>query len=346
MPLHLLRLFGWFLLVYLFQGPVRDILLASDRTAALLELLDARRLTFFVTSGLAFFTYSLMSFLLLRRYQPRWRWWRLMALIGAGALVCIGFRALLEELVLEVLTGQGNYHPGITWHYHVLDNLYYAIIFTAIGITYYYVQLAGSQRERAQRAELLRRESELRFFRSQLNPHFLFNTLNNVYAQVRARSASALRSLERLSGLLRYSLYEQQEYVPLQREIDHLTDFIELENLRLPEDRHARFDLGNFRHDWQLPPMLLVPFVENGFKHGASQDRHPVVVASLVETPAGQLVFTVTNGLAPNSPRTSGGGIGIQNVRQRLQLLYPDRHTLTTEQDPTTYTARLILTFR
>ena len=304
---------------------------------------------FIWTSPLVFFAYSLIAYYLLYRAYGRWPWWQLALGILAGVAVNIGLRYVLEQVIIDSLIGHGNYKEGVDWRYYVVDNLYYAILYTSVGLVYFLSEQSRRSAERAQLAELARRETELRFLRSQINPHFLFNTLNSLYAQVSQGSPLALASLERLSGLLRYSLYEQATVVTLERELTYITNFIEMENLRLGPDQRIKLRIGTLMRDWQLPPMLLVPFVENVFKHG----RAPAYIA--VEEQDGLLVFTAQNAyrravppfadeVQPHLP--TDGGIGLKNTRHRLELLYPGRHSLHVAAGPHTFTARLLLSPR
>ncbi|NJC25813.1 sensor histidine kinase [Neolewinella antarctica] len=344
LPFRPCELFAWFLLVYVLRGPVRRVMLSPTPVEELSDLVTWPSLVLTVTGCLAFFSYSLSAYSILYCFQRKRPWWQLLVAILAGVFVCVFFRAFLEEGLLRWVTGRGNYNPATTVRYYIFDNLYFAVIYTSVGMIFYFARLSGFNRDRAQRAELEKRTAALKFLRSQVNPHFLFNTLNSVYAQVQAGSGQALKTIERLSDLMRYSLYEKKDLVPLAREIDYLVDFIELENMRLSVDRRASISAGVFHEEWYVPPMLFVPFVENAFKHGDGSRGTAPIKVELHEDDHSALVFTVVN--RKSTRKTSidqVGGIGIFNVRQRLNLLYPGRHTLDVEDGENDFSIRLTL---
>jgi hypothetical protein len=193
--------------------------------------------------------------------------------------------------------------------------------------------------------------AELAFLKSQVNPHFLFNTLNNVYSLAELKSDDAPAAILKLSHLMRYMLYEAHApRVPLTHEIEHLRTYTDLQRLRLDADQvPIDFKLEGDPHGHLIEPMLLIPFVENAFKHGISF-QHPSAIGLHLRVEDDGLTFTVHNRVfatAPDAPAGAApvGGVGLQNVRQRLRLLYPSRHTLALNRTETDFTATLTLTF-
>ena len=318
--------------------------MSGDPLAHVLDNMSSGRLlVLFFTSGLSFLAHTLLTYTILYvAYLRDWAWWKRPPAILLGVSAAILIRAFLEQGLLYWVTGQGNYRAGTSWTYYVTDNTYYAILYGSIGIIYFYVGLSNHNRMIAQGAELLRREAELKFLRSQINPHFLFNTLNGVYSLVESGSDRALFVIERLSSLLRYSVYEVADSVSLGKEIDYLVNLIELENLRLPPAKIALFRLGTFSREWSVAPMLFAPFVENAFKHGSGDAPGPIAEISIGEQDRA-LVFRVHNTKRKGASWNVPGGVGVSNVRQRLSLLYPDRHDLSIEDTATTYTVVLTL---
>jgi len=187
--------------------------------------------------------------------------------------------------------------------------------------------------------------SELALLRSQVNPHFLFNTLNNIYSLVCKKSPDAPEAILKLSSIMRYMLYDANtDVVVLEKEIEYLKSFIELQKLRI---RHTDFvelliegDVGNKT----IAPMLLIPFVENGFKHGSKTGPMPGIRIHLVADPH-QILFEVTNLVKKNflGPKDTIGGIGLQNIKRRLELLYPGKYFLETIQENNLYRVKLII---
>ncbi|UPL47618.1 sensor histidine kinase [Hymenobacter sublimis] len=189
--------------------------------------------------------------------------------------------------------------------------------------------------------------AELAFLKSQVSPHFLFNTLNNIYSLAQLKSDDTPEAIMQLSQLMRYMLYESAAArVPLARETEYLRTYIDLQRLRLdPEEVDIRFTVDGPLDGHLIEPMLLIPFVENAFKHGISAQNFSRIAVNLIVR-EDQLLFTVQNS---RFPRTGGhdpnSGIGLPNVRQRLHLLYPDgRHQLHVEETDDEFMVELTLT--
>ncbi len=187
--------------------------------------------------------------------------------------------------------------------------------------------------------------SEIALLRSQINPHFLFNTLNNIYALIRSGSKDADTAVMKLSEIMRYMLYESNaEKVALSKEIEYLHGFIELQRLRLEDPDYVVFDIQGDLTSRTIAPMILIPFVENAFKHGGRKGVSPGISIQLIVT-ASQLVFQVDN-TKPNLPRQnkdSVGGIGLSNIRRRLLLIYPNSHHLDIRDEEEMFRVTLIL---
>ena len=182
-----------------------------------------------------------------------------------------------------------------------------------------------------QKAELINQNqaSELALLRSQINPHFLFNTLNNIYSLVYKKSENAPEAVMKLSSIMRYMLYDAvEEKVPLEKEIDYLRSFIELQELRLMNKKFVRFDIQGQVGGYTISPMVLIPFIENAFKHGSKQVKSPGIIVNLTVNDH-MIIFTVTNYLAKSTTeKDEAGGIGVHNINRRLELIYPNKHRL------------------
>ncbi len=185
-------------------------------------------------------------------------------------------------------------------------------------------------------------KAELKHLKSQINPHFLFNSLNNIYSLVVAKSDRAPDMLVSLSGMLRYMLYEcNGDQVPLSKEVAYISNFIALQKLKDDQISDIHFDYQ--QSDLTISPMILIPFVENAFKHGHLESEMGGSLSIMLEiTDHGLLSFSVVNS-KPNGlvSKDQTGGIGIENVRKRLQLLYPDRHDLCLIDDSDKYSVNL-----
>lgn len=198
---------------------------------------------------------------------------------------------------------------------------------TALSARMYFRQQAMQRQEAQLRAE--KSEAELRALKGQLHPHFLFNTINNLYALARVKSDKTAPVAHKLAQLLRYVLYESQKSsVPLEKEIQLLEDYVALEKLRFDEGRL----LVNFKVDVDEPkteiaPLLLLPIVENAFKHGASEQREEARISIFIRLNNRVLDAKIEN-TKPLDKSNNEPGIGLQNLRRQLELIYPEKHEL------------------
>ncbi len=186
-------------------------------------------------------------------------------------------------------------------------------------------------------------QSELRFLRSQINPHFLFNTLNNLYALTLKKDQKAPETVLKLSEIMRYMLYEcNEKRVPLAREIQYIQNYLDLEKLRLTKNMEVSFEVDGHVSDQKIAPLLFIPFVENAFKHGLNNQISSGFCRIRLQVKAEQLEFFIENSRSPRGPaldrgRPKSGGIGLSNVRQRLKMLYPNAHELHFDEKPDSY---------
>lgn len=187
--------------------------------------------------------------------------------------------------------------------------------------------------------------SELALLRTQINPHFLFNTLNNIYSLVMNRSEKAPKAVMKLSSIMRYMLFDSNsEKVMLEKEIDYLTGYIELQRLRLKDPEFIEFNINGNCAGHVIAPMLLVPFVENAFKHGNKNVSSPGIKVGIISQP-GKITFEVMNHFNPNRnfEKDKVGGIGLSNIKRRLELIYPKKHRLEILSDNNEFRIRLEL---
>ena len=182
-------------------------------------------------------------------------------------------------------------------------------------------------REQFQEEKRRHVEDELTWLKNQINPHFLFNTLNNISALINLDPGRAQESISRLSDLLRYAMYETSKpFVPLNREVDFIKDYISLMKLRCNNKTIIKTNFEVESNSLQIPPLLLISLVENAFKHGVSSNQLSEITI-LMEEKEGILKFECVNSNhAKDSSDNSGSGIGLANMKRRLELLYPEKH--------------------
>lgn len=198
--------------------------------------------------------------------------------------------------------------------------------------------------DRKQQALMVtQREEELKSLKSQLNPHFLFNTLNNIYALIAISPEKAQQAIHDLSSLLRYVLYENNETVKLSQELLFIDNYIKLMKLRLGEGIpiEVTLDAGDSA-DRMIAPLLFISLVENAFKHGNTGDRsHPIII--YIKCIDGVIHCHISNHYMPGNRSTDTSGIGITNLRRRLDLIYNERAHMETTATPDTYTINLTI---
>lgn len=193
----------------------------------------------------------------------------------------------------------------------------------AIMIKQIRLQLAAKERENNLVRDKL--ETELKFLRNQTNPHFLFNTLNNIYALARRRSDETADVVMKLSKLLRFMLYEtKSEKIRISDELRILDDYIELEKLRYNDRLTLSFFRETDNENEPIAPLLLIPFVENAFKHGASESRFESFINLEMTLQNGILEFNIENSKEENGKKVNDENIGLTNVRRQLELLYQE----------------------
>jgi len=187
--------------------------------------------------------------------------------------------------------------------------------------------------------------SELALLKNQVSPHFFFNTLNNIYSLIEINQKDAQDAVLSLSKMMRYMLYESEHgNTRLSHEIEFMKGYIDLMKLRMTKRVKLEVDFPDSYEDHDLPPLLFIPFIENAFKHGVSYQGTSFIEISL-KSDSHQIAFTTRNSIGNVNGNGSGtaSGIGLDNVRKRLALLYPGRHVLKTGAEGTVFTAELVI---
>lgn len=280
----------------------------------------------------------LINYWLLGRYFYRRQYWR----FAIGVITILVGVVLIEELVLEKIFYPDTWGSVFRGFYALLGVL--PVITVLTGFKFGWDALIKQREVDELKATI--QESELRYLQNQTNPHFLFNNLNNLYSYALEQSPKTPGIILELSSVLRYMLYECRErYVPLQKEIEQLRNFTRLNEMQIEERGVIKFSAPQQTYGYQIAPLILLAFIENAFKHSQTGQSDGIKIdidISLNE--AGRLTFSCRNNFGENSaPETSAKGIGLANVRKRLQLLYPDRHELDIQRSGGFYAVRLDL---
>jgi len=266
-------------------------------------------------------------------------------LIGLGAVFIIGIFRIIIWYFLDTYVS----HKTLTFPFYssweLLNEFRSTLvlgIYTVLmrlAIDWYVIQ--------KQKADLITQNqaSELALLRSQVNPHFLFNTLNNIYSLVYKKAEEAPEAVMKLSSIMRYMLYDATtDKVLLEKEIEYLQSFIELQKLRLRHKDYIELQIEGNADGRYIAPMLLIPFVENAFKHGDKSGTRPGIWIRLT-IESNRIIFEVKNRIRKINDASIDkiGGIGLNNIRRRLELLYPQKHSLEIIPEDTMFSIKLIL---
>lgn len=236
---------------------------------------------------------------------------------------------------------QGNQEPFTMIHMVelVIGAIYVIALVSAIKLTYDWV----NEKRRNDDLEKIQLETELNFLKTQIQPHFFFNTLNNLYALVIKKSPNAPNVVMKLSEIMQYVLYEVKEpKISLMKSINYLYSYLELEKLRYGDRVKSEISIDGNIDNVEIPPLLFLPFIENCFKHG-TQHQGEIKVSIDFVVKDNFLYFTVENNFFQPKDTDTKHGIGIENVRRRLELLYGNKFRLKTRSKLNTYIVNLKL---
>ena len=219
----------------------------------------------------------------------------------------------------------------------------------SIGLFYVGFTLALQLSKQWYRQQLLIRriqteklQAELLYLKAQLNPHFLFNCLNTIYFQIEKENDAARQSLHKFSELLRYQLYEcNEEMIPIEKETDYLKSYVDLQKLRLGSSNRVNFLTDPTARDFRIAPLLLLPFVENAFKHLSAFSEKENTIDIYMGRENGSFLFRVSNSMDPEEKLKQAAGIGLKNVKIRLDLLYGNRYLLDIVQNDSIFRINL-----
>jgi two-component system, LytTR family, sensor kinase len=244
---------------------------------------------------------------------------------------------LLHTLIKDIFFPE-QYVPRTGFSFQLL-------FFLAISASYRIISdnLKNEQEKKEQETEKLK--SELSFLRSQISPHFIFNVLNSIISLSRRKPERVEPVVVKLSELMRYMLYESDDAkVIIEREVEYLRAYIDLQQLRFGDDVEIKFISKILDQTQTIEPMLLIPFVENAFKHGVGMIQNPTIEINL-QTENKRLTFEVKNKVNRQSKevKDTASGIGLNNVKRRLELLYPENHQLSIKDEGDFYVIYLVI---
>lgn len=276
-------------------------------------------------------TSSILVYINLNIFIPRLFYERKYFQYAFILLLFISLYALLVSYIeMYVLHYYDNLKDPDLFRHLFISNLVIFILLVVITTTLKLSKKWYQSRAEMQRLRLEKLETELQFLRTQINPHFLFNTLNNIYSLILSKeNEKAGGMILKLSGIMDYMIHDsKEETVPLQTEINHIRNYLDLEKIRLIGQDHVDFISETDKADYRIAPYILFPFIENGFKHGISNTIHNGFIKIGVNASNGILKFQVENSKPSNSDNDMNNGIGLSNIKRRLEIIYPGKHEL------------------
>ena len=256
----------------------------------------------------------------------------------------IGMNIVLQNIMLGTYTATTD--DGMQWFDLVDINtipLLYSLILYGIVRSQTFLKAFVDGKIELERITNDHLQTELKFLKAQYHPHFLFNALNTIYFQMDEDVAAAKKSVEKFSELLRYQLYDQSRTVPVSQELHYLKNFIQLAQARSSEKLLLETRFDDNLNGQQVYPLLFLPLVENAFKYVGGDYRLDISIG----VHEGAIQLQVENGIPDCIPEQNEGrrGIGLENLRRRLELLYPGKHTFTAEKKQTSFSATLTLQY-
>jgi sensor histidine kinase YesM len=288
------------------------------------------------------FFYLNTYYLIRKLFMPGQLFYYLLAILGC--LIFISIFHLLLSGIIDAYVPSEFHHPSSLHRLllPVFPSLFILAISFAIKITNEWFKAEREKKE----MENEKLHSELAFLKSQVNPHFLFNILNNICSLARKKSDDTENAIIQLSRIMRYMLYDSKdEKVSLDKEVEYLQNYIDLQRLRISDSVKIHFEVEGNIEGKMVEPLLLIPFVENAFKHGVSYLEESNIDITLKIDKRDLHFRVVNNKIKKNDdPVQQESGIGLKNVLRRLELLYPGSHSINIEDNAAKYIVNLDIT--
>lgn len=301
-----------------------------------LELPDVFSITWLTVYITTFYVNYLL--VLPRVFKPL-KWIKVLFGFVCLYLFFVFFRYLMEQVLAKWWFDAQNYPEGTGTFYYLYDNFFFSmqpiILSTAFWVILFLIRLLEYNNHILEE----QKNTEIKFLKAQINPHFIFNTLNNIYSMVYFQSPQSLSAIEKLSNIMRFVTYEaQRNNIQLIEEVNYIHAYIELEELRHEQKDFVLFTMDIQNEKVEIPPYILSPLVENALKHGVTNYENAIKI-NLYQT-GHQLTFTVTNEIGTQK-KDKLGGVGMNNLRKRLEILLPGKHYLDYRKTAQHFTAHL-----
>lgn len=272
-------------------------------------------------------------------YKKKYVWFALslVALVGTSSTIKM-------QILGQVMNNPALFDLSVNFKERFYDNVIPHFFLVIAGAAFKLMYDHSMMQKRLVEMAKEKAEAELSFLKSQINPHFLFNSLNSVYFLINKENPEARKALHKFSEMLRYQLYEVKgTRIPIEKELSYLKDYVDLQKLRKDENYSVEFNCSPDVKGFSIEPLLLIPFVENAFKHISHKTGETNFVKLDIHRSNGHFNFSIENSKDTEKTTELHGGIGLNNVKRRLELLYPAKHELSIDDKENIYKVDLTL---
>lgn len=337
MKLRLGQFTIWYLIFYfLIEGAVSDLILFGE--TEVFYIFDS---IFWPTSMGSFYLFSLLAYISFYFFYQKKQWVWLLLGIFVAMVFPIVFRYAIEQVLYLHIFGETNYPSPVSSIHYIRDNYRFGFRFISFGIIFYFYRYGQHKKQIEHELKIENQSIQLDMLRSQINPHFLLNSLNSIYSLVYHESPKSLEALERLTTMLKYSLYTNQEFVTIEEEMEIIRAYIDLHAIRFAQKSQPNINISDSTNHKRIPQFAILPIVENAYKHGRV-DPLAAPFSLSVEYRANRLEIACANKIGQQN-KDEGSGVGLDNLRKRLELLYPNDYTLDVTADENNFTIKIII---
>lgn len=293
--------------------------------------------TFFVVTFVCFYV---NYFYVIPKFFDIHKLYKVIIAFFASVSVFALVRYSIEEILLPMTVGYGNFSGDVSLIYYFYNSIYFGSTTIFVSSVFSLFKMFFTAESERLQLESEKKSAQLQALKSQINPHFIFNSLNNIYSLVYQKSEKALIALEELSQLLRYSTKDlEKDYISLDKEIGYIDSLIALEKLRIKDPELLIIEKDINHPNLDISPMLLVPFVENAFKHGDFEGKGFILKMNEND----KIIHFYLHNFKSGKVKDAVSGIGIDNVKKRLEILYSKKHQLKITDSETEFTVNLTI---
>jgi len=290
------------------------------------------RMAILITSFVLFFqivVFYVNSYVLFPRYFSLDKTARFILITAVFILIITLIQSLADYMYISKLILKHVPRGKPRFSMIFMRSLFWLVFIDMISTVYMMQDRIRTQAEHTQHLISEKLDTELKLLKAQINPHFIFNTLNNIYSLTYMKSDKAPESILKLSQMMRYVIEDcENERVTLNSEIEYIENYIAFQQMKSPDEQNISFDYSRAEKDVLIPPMLFIPFIENSFKYSKIEEFPDAFIEIVLSADQTSILFDIRNSIADSRHQQPGAGTGIENVKKRLEIIFPQKHTL------------------